>query len=345
MGFNSHRALVAAACFVVAITVTGTGQARAQGAALFRLPANYERTVDPLVMRAKRLTDTIHHWYKTGNYPPAATYCRIIREAENTLDQLDDYVYGFDEYAIDAGDDLDDELDGEFWDGNYRLCFPKKYILGFPVWKSTRSIAGLYMGAHFTTNWAVQGIRDFDTLDGYSFDSYSESGDGVGGGFQMGYNFMPWPGMRRVGVGPYLEFNFLSQTIGHNYTGGTSVNAKINWSGTLGVKLSYQAGRGVTPYLVGGVTALNQTFSLTSSTDERSETKMVWGGTFGIGIEIKPWFLRKFGNNTLYLQYDYTAYKGVSVLEQGGTAFRFTRNDNEVKFGFNHYFDPANFPW
>jgi opacity protein-like surface antigen len=168
---------------------------------------------------------------------------------------------------------------------------------------------------------------------------FTDSGDPIGGGAVVGYNFSPWGD---VIVGPFASFDWLNQTINHTFAGGTFLGTTTHWMITAGAKGGVTPAPGFFVYGLAGVSWLNQDLNINFGGPVTSSNTTVPGFTFGLGGEYKPSFLQGFGVPVaVFAQYQHTWWQDGTLTTPAASPlfnYAFRREDDTFKVGFNVYF-------
>jgi opacity protein-like surface antigen len=165
--------------------------------------------------------------------------------------------------------------------------------------------------------------------------------DPLGVGIGVGYNFAPWNNSVLLGV--FASFDWLDQTINHNFPAGTFIGTQSHWIATGGVKFGVATAHGAFIYGLAGVGALNQDRNINFGGPlVTSSNTTVPGVTLGLGGEYAPSFLQRFGRPvSLFAQYQHTWWQDAHLDRPTASPlfnYAFRREDDTVKFGVNIYF-------
>jgi hypothetical protein len=163
--------------------------------------------------------------------------------------------------------------------------------------------------------------------------------DPLGFGIGFGYNFAPWN--NNVMLGAFGTFDVLNQTINHDFAGGSFIGTRSRWIGTAGLKFGVTAARNWFFYGLGGVGLLNQDVTVNFGAPfVTSKNTTVPGVTAGLGVEVRPRFLQRFGRPiSLFAQYQHTWWADAHLDQPfASPLFNYGRQDDTVKFGLNIYF-------
>jgi hypothetical protein len=95
-------------------------------------------------------------------------------------------------------------------------------------------MSGGYIGGELAKNWGrVRSTESLATTDVIT-DQFVDGGDPLGVGIVGGYNFKPWN--NNIVIGPLASFDYLNQTINHNFAGAQFPGTTTHWFIDAGVK-------------------------------------------------------------------------------------------------------------
>jgi hypothetical protein len=170
---------------------------------------------------------------------------------------------------------------------------------------------------------------------------FSDRADPVGGGFLIGYNFVPWA---NVNVSPFASFDFVDAPVNHSFANGSFLGSTANFMGTLGVKAGPRLDMGLWLYGIAGISVLNETLNVNFIPVASSHSATVAGATIGLGGAWQPSFLQAFGRPvSLFAEYQHTWWHAAMFnMPAASPLFNYTfrRADDVVKIGFTVAFSP-----
>jgi hypothetical protein len=163
---------------------------------------------------------------------------------------------------------------------------------------------------------------------------FTDSGDPLGIGIVGGYNFKPWN--NNVVVGPFASFDYLNQTINHNFEGGQFLGTTTHWFINAGVKAGVVTAPGFYLYGLAGAAFLNHDLNVNFATAAQSNTTTP-GFTAGLGGEYQPPSWRLAGHPvSVFAQYQHTWWSNANFnTPTSSPAFNYTfrREDDTIKLG------------
>jgi opacity protein-like surface antigen len=225
----------------------------------------------------------------------------------------------------------------------YRLktnpCPPEQIFLHAPLPRQTSYFDGGYLGIELAKTSARE--RKTETPVGSDDPTFrtTDSGDPIGFGILAGYNFRPSNG--NFVVGPFASFDYLRQTINHNFAGGQFLGSTTNWFGNVGVKAGFVTAPGFYLYGLAGAAFVNHDLNVNFATAARSNVTTP-GFTLGLGGEYRPTSWQVAGHPvTLFAQYQHTWWNNADFNRPASSpAFNyvFQRQDDTFRLGVNFYF-------
>jgi Autotransporter beta-domain len=207
----------------------------------------------------------------------------------------------------------------------------------------TAMSTGLYLGGELVKNWgwvrSTERLAATDTIT----NQFTDRADPFGGGFVVGYNFMPW---HNILVGPFGSFDFMRAPVNHTFANGNFLGTTGNFIGTAGVKVGPSFNPGVWVYGIVGVSVLNETLNVNFAPTASSANATVPGATIGAGVAWKPSVLQGFGRPvSLFLDYEHTWWQSANFntpASSPGFNYNFQRQEDVIKFGFTvSLYDPG----
>jgi hypothetical protein len=210
------------------------------------------------------------------------------------------------------------------------------------------SMSGGYLGGELAKNWGrVWSTESLATTDVVT-NRFVDSGDPLGVGIVGGYNFKPWN--NNIVVGPFASFDYLNQTINHNFAGGQFLGTTTHWFVNAGVKAGVVTAPGFYLYGLAGAAFLNHDLNVNFATAAQSNVTTP-GFTAGFGGEYAPGSWRLAGHPiSLFAQYQHTWWSNANFNTPASSPafnYAFRREDDTFKLGVNFYFDaqpPASSP-
>ncbi len=208
-----------------------------------------------------------------------------------------------------------------------------------PPSTASSTIGGGYVGGELAKNWGrVRSTESLATTDVIT-NRFTDSGDPLGVGIVGGYNFKPWN--NNIVVGPFASFDYLNQTINHNFAGGQFLGTTTHWFINAGVKAGVVTAPGLYLYGLAGAAFLNHNLNVNFVTAARSNTTTP-GFTLGVGGEYQPSSWQLAGHPvSLFAQYQHTWWDNANFnTPTSSPAFNyaFRREDDTIKLGVNFYF-------
>jgi len=207
------------------------------------------------------------------------------------------------------------------------------------------SMSGSYLGGELAKNWGR--VRSTETRDatGVITNQFVDSGDPLGVGIVGGYNFKPWN--NNIVIGPFASFDYLNQTINHNFAGGQFLGTTTHWFINAGVKAGVVTAPGFYLYGLAGAAFLNHDLNVNFATAAQSNVTTP-GFTLGLGGEYQPSSWQLAGHPvSLFAQYQHTWWSNANFnTPTSSPAFNyaFRREDDTIKLGVNFYFGAAPAP-
>ena len=221
---------------------------------------------------------------------------------------------------------------------------PGKDFARVPCPPSTASstIGGGYLGGELAKNWGR--VRSTETRDatGAITNQFIDSGDPLGIGIVGGYNFKPWN--NNIVIGPFASFDYLNQTINHNFAGGQFLGTTTHWFINAGVKAGVVTAPGFYLYGLAGAAFLNHDLNVNFATAAQSNTTTP-GFTAGFGGEYQPSSWQLAGHPvSVFAQYQHTWWNNANFNTPASSSafnYAFRREDDTIKLGVNFYFGAA----
>lgn len=251
----------------------------------------------------------------------------------------------------DRADDTDDDIETQMLRLSIAPCPPDavyRTVGPTPVLpKQTGYLGGGYLGGELAETYGR--VRSTETPRDRNVPSFQavDGGDPLGGGIVGGYNLRPWN--NSVVIGPFASFDYLQQTINHNFAGGQFLGTTTHWFINAGVKAGVEVAPGFLIYGLAGAAWLNHDLNVNFATAAGSNVTTP-GFTAGIGGEYAPASWRLIGHPvSVFAQYQHTWWSTASFnMPASSPAFNyaFRREDDTVRFGVNFYFNapPAAVP-
>jgi hypothetical protein len=200
-------------------------------------------------------------------------------------------------------------------------------------------MSGGYLGGELAKNSGR--VRSTETRDatGVITNQFVDSGDPLGIGIVGGYNFRPWN--NSVVVGPFASFDYLNQTINHNFAGGQFLGTTTHWFINAGVKAGVVTASGFYVYGLAGAAFLNHDLNVNFAIPAgRNVTTS--GFTAGLGGEYAPASWRLAGHPiSIFAQYQHTWWSTANFntpVSSPAFNYAFRREDDTFKLGVNFYF-------
>jgi hypothetical protein len=208
--------------------------------------------------------------------------------------------------------------------------------------KQTGYLGGGYLGGELAKNWGrVRSTESLATTDVVT-NRFTDSGDPLGIGIVGGYNFKPWN--NNIIIGPFASFDYLNQTINHNFAGGQFLGTTTHWFINAGLKAGFVTAPGLYLYGVAGAAFLNHDLNVNFATAAQSNTTTP-GFTAGLGGEYQPSSWQLAGHPvSVFAQYQHTWWNNANFnMPTSSPAFNyaFRREDDTIKLGVNFYFGAA----
>ena len=210
---------------------------------------------------------------------------------------------------------------------------------------SGRTWTGPYFGLETLENFGRVRHKETSDATGVTTFQSTESGDPPGIGIVGGYNFRPWN--NRIVMGPFASFDYLNQTINHNFAGGQFLGTTTHWFINAGVKAGFVTAPGIHLYGLAGAAFLNHDLNVNFATAASSNVTTP-GFTLGLGGEYQPSSWQLAGHPvSLFAQYQHTWWSNANFnTPTSSPAFNyaFRREDDTIKLGVNFYFGAAPTP-
>jgi hypothetical protein len=204
----------------------------------------------------------------------------------------------------------------------------------------TGYLGGWYLGGELAETFGREHKTERPVgSDVTTFES-TESGDPPGLGIVVGYNFVPWNS--RIVVGPFASFDWLRQTINHNFAGGRLLGSTTQLFINTGVKAGVAMQGGLYLYGLAGAAFLNHDLNVNFATAASSNVTTP-GFTAGFGAEYHPHGLRIAGQAvSLFAQYQHTWWDTANFNQPSSSPafnYAFKREDDTVRFGVLFHLD------
>ena len=214
------------------------------------------------------------------------------------------------------------------------------YWIPCPAPTTQTSWTGGYIGGELAKNSGR--VRSTETRDatGVITNQFVDSGDPIGVGIVGGYNFRPWN--NSVVIGPFASFDYLNQTINHNFAGGQFLGTTTHWFINAGVKAGVDVAPGFLVYGLAGAAWLNHDLNVNFAAAARSNVTTP-GFTAGVGVEYAPASWRVLGMPvSVFAQYQHTWWNTAKFNTPASSPafnYAFRRGDDTFKLGVNFYFN------
>jgi len=207
------------------------------------------------------------------------------------------------------------------------------------------SMSGGYLGGELAKNWGrVRSTESLATTDVVT-NRFTDSGDPLGIGILGGYNFKPWN--NNIVIGPFASFDYLNQTINHNFAGGQFLGTTTHWFVNAGVKAGVVTAPGFYLYGLAAAAFLNHDLNVNFATAAHSNTTTP-GFTLGFGGEYQPSSWQLAGHPvSIFAQYQHTWWSNANFNTPASSPafnYAFRREDDTIKLGVNFYFGAAPAP-
>jgi hypothetical protein len=208
-----------------------------------------------------------------------------------------------------------------------------------PPSPASSTAGGGYLGGELAKNWGrVRSTESLATTDVIT-NRFTDSGDPLGVGIVGGYNFKPWN--NNIVIGPFASFDYLNQTINHNFAGGQFLGTTTHWFINAGVKAGVVVAPGFYLYGLAGAAWLNHDLNVNFATAAQSNVTTP-GFTLGLGGEYQPPSWQLAGHPvSVFAQYQHTWWSNANFnTPTSSPAFNyaFRREDDTIKLGVNFYF-------
>ena len=142
----------------------------------------------------------------------------------------------------------------------------------------------------------------------------------------------------------FASFDYLNQTINHNFAGGQFLGTTTHWFVNAGVKAGFMTTSSFYLYGLAGAALLNHDLNVNFATAARSNVTTP-GFTLGLGGEYHPSSWQIAGHPiSLFGQYQHTWWSDANFnTPTSSPAFNyaFRREDDTIKLGVNFYFAAA----
>ena len=222
-----------------------------------------------------------------------------------------------------------------FW----KPCPPPTQSVGFSSPPSSSGIDGGYIGGELAKNWGrVRTTERLATTDVIT-NRFSDGGDPFGIGIVGGYNFKPWN--NNIVIGPFASFDYLNQTINHNFAGGQFLGTTTHWFVNAGVKAGIITAPGIYIYGLAGAAFINHDLNINFATAAQSNVTTP-GFTLGLGGEYQPSSWQLAGHPvSVFAQYQHTWWSIANFntpISSPAFNYAFRREDDTIKLGVNFYF-------
>lgn len=140
----------------------------------------------------------------------------------------------------------------------------------------------LYIGVSGVHSTAKLGITETLDATGEVTHSFSDSGTSGGVGLTVGFGPVPL-GTMGAFLTPFVQFDFLNQTLNHDFTGGALIGEKINTVITGGLQGGVSVAPGLRIYGLAGVAEVNKKFTINLGGPVTEDDQWLLGGTLGGG--------------------------------------------------------------
>jgi opacity protein-like surface antigen len=246
------------------------------------------------------------------------------------------------EHDEDRADDIEEDIGLQLYRLQNNPCPPEQIYVNAPLPRPTSYFGGGYIGIQLAKTSARE--RKIETPVGADDPTFraTDSGDPLGVGIVAGYNFRPWN--NNIGVGPFASFDYLRQTINHDFAGGQFLGSTTHWFGNVGVKAGFVTAPGVYIYGLAGAAFVNHDLNVNFATAAWSNVTTP-GATVGLGAEYQPSSWQLSGHPvTLFASYQHTWWDTANFnrpTSSPGFNYAFQREDDTFKLGVNFYFAAA----
>lgn len=242
----------------------------------------------------------------------------------------------------DRADDVEDDITIQLYRLKANPCPPEQVFYNAPLPKQTSYFHGGYIGIELAKNSGVERKIERSAFNDAVTNDFRDSGDPLGIGIVAGYNFTPSNG--NFVVGPFASFDYLRQTINHNFAGGQFLGSTTSWFGNVGVKAGFVTAPGIYLYGLTGAAFVNHDLNVNFATAARSNVTTP-GFTLGLGGEYRPPSWQVAGHPvTLFAQYQHTWWNNADFNRPTSSPafnYAFQREDDTFKLGVNFYFGAA----
>jgi opacity protein-like surface antigen len=164
---------------------------------------------------------------------------------------------------------------------------------------------GGFGGVQVTGEWSGVDTSEFNGVGVRTFQSH-DRGAGVGGGFNVGWNWQPWNDRYVVGV--VGDGNWLNDHVRHDFAGGNYIGSNMNFMGSAQVRGGVLVNPSFLLYAQTGVAVANQQLKIDFGGPETNESQWTPGYTLGFGFEAKlPIRQLPFGRSmSVFAEYSHT---------------------------------------
>jgi opacity protein-like surface antigen len=166
---------------------------------------------------------------------------------------------------------------------------------------------GPFAGVQVTGEWSGVDTSEFNGAGVRTFQSH-DTGSGVGGGFDIGWNWQPWS--NRFVVGVVGDANWLNDRVRHDFAGGNYIGTDMTFMGSAQVRGGVLVNPSFLLYVQTGVAVANQQFKIDFGGPETNESQWTPGYTLGFGFEAKlPIRQLSFGRTmSVFAEYSHTQW-------------------------------------
>lgn len=204
---------------------------------------------------------------------------------------------------------------------------------------------GGYLGGELVKNTGRVRTTERFAANDLITNEFNDSGDPLGVGVIVGYNFRPFN--NSIVIGPFASFDYLNQTINHNFAGGQFLGTTTHWFINAGVKAGFVTAPGIYLYGLAGAAWLNHDLNVNFATAAQSNVTTP-GVTVGLGGEYHLSSWRIAGHPvSVFAQYQHTWWDNANFNRPASSPafnYAFRREDDTIKFGVNFYFGAAPSP-
>ncbi len=166
---------------------------------------------------------------------------------------------------------------------------------------------GPFAGVQVTGEWSGVDTSEFNGAGVRTFQSH-DTGSGVGGGFDIGWNWQPWN--NRFVVGVVGDANWLNDRVRHDFVGGNYIGTDMTFMGSAQVRGGVLVNPSFLLYVQTGVAVANQQLKIDFGGPETNESQWTPGYTLGFGFEAKlPIRQLPFGRSmSVFAEYSHTQW-------------------------------------